>query len=84
MFSLQQENVPAGWFVRYGDSPDELLYCNEQNDEVWGKLSDEDGKAYYYKVDGSETVWELPAVRCMLLILIVIFCLYIVIAVVLL
>ncbi|XP_020903374.1 rho GTPase-activating protein 12 [Exaiptasia diaphana] len=62
-FIFEQENVPNGWHVKTGDSPDELLYYNQENDDVWGRLSDDEGKTYYYKLDGSETAWELPQMQ---------------------
>jgi len=61
-FILQQDSVPVGWHIKPGDTSDELLFYNEENDDIWGRLTDDEGKVYYYKLDGSETAWELPQV----------------------
>jgi hypothetical protein len=60
---LQQENVPLGWHARFSESSDELNYYNDDNDDVWGRSTDDTGKVYYYKVNGTETAWDLPEVR---------------------
>ncbi|KAK3717530.1 hypothetical protein QZH41_013788 [Actinostola sp. cb2023] len=62
-FILQQDSVPVGWHIKPGDTPDELLFYNEENDNIWGRLTDDEGKVYYYKLDGSETAWELPQIQ---------------------
>ena len=62
-FFFYQENIPLGWHIRCGESSDDLNYYNEENDDVWGRSMDDSGKVYYYKVNGTETAWELPEVR---------------------
>lgn len=51
---------PLGWRISHSSSTDELCYVNDCNDEEWMLSKDEDGRVYYYQVNGNVTAWELP------------------------
>lgn len=51
---------PLGWRISHSSSTDELCYVNDCNDEKWMLSKDEDGRVYYYQVNGNVTAWELP------------------------
>ncbi|XP_032222777.2 rho GTPase-activating protein 15 isoform X2 [Nematostella vectensis] len=59
----RRETTPLGWRVERDPETDEPVYINEENNEEWSSSADEKGKIYYYKLDGSETAWDLPEVQ---------------------
>ncbi|XP_078089491.1 rho GTPase-activating protein 12b isoform X2 [Mustelus asterias] len=50
---------PRGWSEEM-DERGQTLYVNEYTDEKWMKHIDDQGRRYYYRTDGSKSVWELP------------------------
>nr|XP_058961156.1 rho GTPase-activating protein 15-like isoform X2 [Pocillopora verrucosa] len=58
------QTPPLGWRISRSGSTDELVYVNDFNDEEWMPSKDEEGRDYYYLVNGNtaRTSWELPEV----------------------
>ncbi|XP_058961155.2 rho GTPase-activating protein 12-like isoform X1 [Pocillopora verrucosa] len=56
------QTPPLGWRISRSGSTDELVYVNDFNDEEWMPSKDEEGRDYYYLVNGNtaRTSWELP------------------------
>ncbi|XP_062859017.1 rho GTPase-activating protein 12b isoform X2 [Trichomycterus rosablanca] len=55
----QYGSPPRGWSEEL-DEHGHTLYVCEYNNEKWIKHVDEQGRPYYYSVDGSRSEWELP------------------------
>lgn len=58
------QTPPLGWRISRSGSTDELVYVNDFNDEEWMPSKDEEGRDYYYLINGNtaRTSWELPEV----------------------
>lgn len=57
------QTPPLGWRISRSSSTDELVYINEHNDEEWMPSKDNEGRVYYYQVNGEASAWELPEVE---------------------
>ncbi|MED6279563.1 Rho GTPase-activating protein 12 [Characodon lateralis] len=55
----QYGSPPRGWSEEL-DEHGHTLYVSEYTQEKWIKHVDEQGRPYYYSVDGSRSEWELP------------------------
>ncbi|XP_014884143.1 rho GTPase-activating protein 12 isoform X2 [Poecilia latipinna] len=55
----QYGSPPRGWSEEL-DEHGHTLYVSEYTQEKWVKHVDEQGRPYYYSVDGSRSEWELP------------------------
>ncbi|XP_008436655.1 rho GTPase-activating protein 12 isoform X1 [Poecilia reticulata] len=55
----QYGSPPRGWSEEL-DEHGHTLYVSEHTQEKWVKHVDEQGRPYYYSVDGSRSEWELP------------------------
>ncbi|XP_061661602.1 rho GTPase-activating protein 12b isoform X3 [Syngnathoides biaculeatus] len=55
----QYGSPPRGWSEEL-DEHGHTLYVSEYTQEKWIKHIDEQGRPYYYNVDGSRSEWELP------------------------
>ncbi|XP_017291972.1 rho GTPase-activating protein 12b isoform X3 [Kryptolebias marmoratus] len=55
----QYGSPPRGWSEEL-DEHGHTLYVSEHTQEKWIKHVDEQGRPYYYSVDGSRSEWELP------------------------
>ncbi|XP_078378441.1 rho GTPase-activating protein 15-like isoform X3 [Oculina patagonica] len=51
---------PLGWRISRSSSTDELVYVNEYSEEEWMPSKDNEGRVYYYQVNGEASSWELP------------------------
>lgn len=58
------QTPPLGWRISRSGSTDELVYVNDFNDEEWMPSKDEEGRDYYYLINGNtaRTSWELPEI----------------------
>ncbi|XP_078378440.1 rho GTPase-activating protein 12-like isoform X2 [Oculina patagonica] len=54
---------PLGWRISRSSSTDELVYVNEYSEEEWMPSKDNEGRVYYYQVNGEASSWELPEVE---------------------
>ncbi|XP_043960374.1 rho GTPase-activating protein 12b isoform X5 [Gambusia affinis] len=55
----QYGSPPRGWSEEL-DEHGHTLYVSEYTQEKWVKHVDEQGRPYYYSVDGARSEWELP------------------------
>ncbi|XP_037549763.1 rho GTPase-activating protein 12b [Nematolebias whitei] len=55
----QYGSPPRGWSEEL-DEHGHTFYVSELTQEKWIKHIDEQGRPYYYSVDGSKSKWELP------------------------
>ncbi|GFR13635.1 rho GTPase-activating protein 15 [Trichonephila clavata] len=52
--------LPPGWSQESDSSSGVVYYHHESSKKKWYASADENGRAYFYDEDNSESLWELP------------------------